>query len=253
MKFIITGHRGFIGSALKKRLESDGHYVMGVNGDVSRSIPDMDYEWDYFLHFGSPSSNIMFQENPSCIDTTIRGFLNVAEFCRDRQIKLIYPSSGTIYSNQMNMYSYTKLALENTHKAYRDMLGLRIFAGYGEGEESKGKYASIIYQFAKMMKQGQRPLVWGDGEATRDYVYIDDIVDTIVDNLDRTGFMDIGTGINTSTRDIVSIINEHLGTQIKPVYKPRPTWHADSTECSDPIEYKYSVSEGIKKLLESLR
>jgi ADP-L-glycero-D-manno-heptose 6-epimerase len=194
----------------------------------------------------------MFEER-DCVDETVRGFLNVVEFCQDRQIKLIYPSSGTIYGNQMNAYSNTKTALEYIHRADNlSALGLRIFAGYGEGEESKGKYASIIYQFAKMMKQNQRPIVWGDVEAVRDYVYIDDIVDNIVDNLDREGFMDIGTGVGTSSKEIISAINEISGWNVKPMYKPRPSWHVDSIVCSDPSPYKYDIHLGIKRLLEKL-
>lgn len=235
----ITGSKGFIGSALARSLGE--HYTYPRNG-IS----------ELYL-FGSPSSDIIYKQNIDfCFEETIMGFLNAVQFCRDNNIKLIYPSSATVY-NKATVYARCKACLEEIHLSYGgNILGFRIFAGYGVGEEHKGEYASIIYQFCKIMKQGQRPTIFGDGHQTRDFIYIDDIVKTIISAKDLTGLIDIGTGVNTSFNEIVKIINNNLGTQIEPIYINKPNKYINETPCSNPISNFIDIEEGICRILKSL-
>ena len=239
IKVSIIGRRGFIGSNLAKRFTDVCPY------------PHKDSKYLFF--FGSPSSQEIFRDSLDySINETIDGFLNVVKFCRDNKIKLIYPSSATVYENK-DSYAHCKSALEQIHLAYGgDILGVRIFAGYGVGEEHKGKYASILYQFCKQMMNGERPVVWGDGNQSRDFVYIDDVVDTILALKDETGIHDIGTGVNTTFNEIVKIINEELGTDIKPIYVEAPPKYSKQTLCINPISKYVTVREGIRKCIKSL-
>lgn len=239
-KATITGINGFIGSALNKRLRELGW-------ETNQQIrPDVDY---VFL-FGSPSSNDWFGPALSySVRETIDNFLNAADFCRDNKIKLIYPSSGTIYEGK-TPYSKTKMILDIINDIYKgDVLGLRIFAGYGVGEKHKGKYASVIYQFIQEMKSGKSPVIWGDGGQTRDYIYIDDIIDLIIRNKDLTGVVDIGTGISTSLVEIINMINEELHTKIEPNFIPKPEQYITDTICQNPCEFKVSLRDGIKRII----
>lgn len=240
MKIIITGSGGFIGAALRKRIIKRGHTVF--------TYPRKDA--DLFFHFGSPSSNILFDHALSyCVDETITGFINAIKFCRENAIKLVYPSSATVYSNTTN-YAHTKSALEEIHSAYGgDILGLRIFTGYGVGEEHKGDYASIAYQFCKLMKEGKSPSIYGDGSQTRDFVYIDDIVDTMLLNIHENGLIDIGTGVCTSFNRIVEIINSKLKTNIVPTYIQKPSHYIEETVCREPIKNSISIEQGIENIL----
>lgn len=235
----IIGRNGFLGAALAKKFKTVYPY------------PHPDSE--FVFYFGSPSSQQIFKETPSySIKETINGFINVVEFCQEHEIKLVYPSSGTVY-HKNNSYAHTKSALEEIHQAYGiDALGLRIFGGYGVGEEHKGEYASIIYQFCKQMRNGREPVLWGDGTQTRDFVYIDDIVDSILKLKDLNGIYDIGTGINTSFTDIVGLINTELKSLIKPIYINAPVNYMHDTVCKNPIKAKVSVKEGIHRICESL-
>jgi ADP-L-glycero-D-manno-heptose 6-epimerase len=133
-----------------------------------------------------------------------------------------------------------------------DILGLRLFAGYGPGEEHKGKYASIIYQFCKQMIKDGRPVIWGDGTQSRDFVFIGDIVNTITENLDKTGIIDVGTGINTSFNEIIKIINQKLGKKIKPIYVKAPKNYTKETLCKNPIKTYLPVEFGIEVILREL-
>ena len=241
---LITGATGFIGNALLKRFYLDNHDIKVVD---AKNLPERSHA-DYFLHFGSPSSQILFNEDKSCIRETIEDFIRVVEHCRKHHIKLVFPSSATIYDNN-NSYAHTKSALEEIVKAYEiPYLALRIFAGYGLGEEHKKDYASIVYQWCKIMKRGESPIIYGDGEQSRDFVYIDDIVENIVHNLDTIGFLDIGTGHNTTFNRIVEIINKELKTDIKPIYVGKPKNYIKQTICERPIKNFITIEEGIKQL-----
>ncbi len=238
-KVSIIGRKGFIGSALARRFKDICPY------------PHKDSKYLFF--FGSPSSQVIFKDSLDySINETISGFINVVRFCRDHGIKLIYPSSATVYAKNSS-YAYCKSALEEIHQAYGgNILGLRLFAGYGVGEEHKGEYASIIYKFCKQMKNGERPIIWGNGTQSRDFVYIEDMVDNILKLKDENGIFDVGTGINTTFNSIVDMINEQLGTVIKPEYVNAPVNYMKDTPCQNPVEVKISVKEGIKRICESL-
>lgn len=240
MKLGITGIEGLIGSALAKKSRLHEIY--------SYPRPDLDY---LFL-FGSPSSNIIFDQNLDyCMEETINSFINAIQYCRDNKIKLIYPSSATIY-NKNTSYARCKAILEEIQMIYAgDVLACRIFAGYGF-EEHKGEYASVIYQWCKQMKAGEQPIIYGDGTQTRDFIYVDDIADNIIANKDEVGFIDIGTGINNSFNDVVKTINKVLGTKIEPIYVNKPKQYVEETPCRYPCKCKVSLEEGIRKILNQL-
>lgn len=240
----ITGINGFLGSALNKRLLSMGWETFStVRSDV-----------DYLFLFGSPSSDHWFKYAPAySIRETIENFINALDHCREHNVKLIYPSSGTTYQAR-TPYSKTKIILDILGSIYAcRMLGLRIFATYGPGEAHKNEYASVVYQFIQQMKKGKRPVIFGDGKQTRDFMYVNDVIDTIIANLDREGILDVGTGVNTSMNDVVKIINKQLGKRIKPKYEKKPLMYIDKTECEHPVKYKFSVEKGIKKMIKEMK
>ena len=240
--FLVTGSTGFIGSALSKALPT-------IPVEVS-NLPRV--HADYFLHFGAPSSQVLFNENDLCIKETITDFIKVVEYCKRRHLKLIFPSSSSVYTG-INSYAHTKLSLENIAKAYGvNFLALRIFAGYGPGEEHKKYYASVIYQWIKQVYLGEIPTIFGDGEQSRDFIYIDDIIKIIVNNLDKSGVVDVGTGVNTSFNHVISLIKKHsfLNNELK--YIKKPNNYISKIECSTPLKSFVSVESGIKKIIKSL-
>jgi len=243
-KAVITGINGFIGSALNKRLLELGW----------ETFPTMRPDVDYVFLFGSPSSDVWFKRAfVYSIRETVENFMNAIEFCTVNKVKLIYPSSATVYQGN-TAYARTKRVLEALQVIYpAKVLALRIFAGYGVGEAHKGDYASTVYQFTKQMVAGESPEIWGDGKQTRDWIYIDDIIDNIVANLDKEGFVDIGTGVNTSSNDVIKKINEVLGTNIKPKYVDKPQNYVNETPCHNPCKYHYSLKQGINEIVKSLK
>lgn len=223
------GQNGFIGSALTKRNLRPGVYF-----------------------FDSPSSNILFDGNLDyCMEQTIFDFLKVLQYCRDNDEYLVYPSSATVY-NKNTSYARCKAILEELHLSYNiPALGVRIAAGYGPGEAHKGEYASVVYQWCHQMKKGIRPVIFGDGTQTRDFIFEDDIADQIENLSDnhQTGIVDIGTGVEVSFNEVVATINKVLGTDIKPEYVGKPKNYVESTPVKPGLPTKISLENGIRKIL----
>jgi UDP-glucose 4-epimerase len=256
---IVTGGAGFIGSQLASRLHEMGAHVIIVDnlltgdrnkaeavctvfveGDVSQaSTYDrlQGCDADYVFHFGSPSSVVLFNRKPEeCIYQTIFGFRRIMKFAEERGVsKVVYPSSGSVYGDApvpqaedmmpepTNLYGVCKLTCEQMAKLASDKvpsIGLRIFAGYGPGEETKGEIASVITLFAKAMMNDDRPSIYGSGEQKRDFIFIEDVLDATLKAADTnyTGVVNVGSGESHSFNEIVDIINKLLGKGVKPLY-----------------------------------
>lgn len=227
---IIFGKDGFLGSALSKQDLPDGVY-----------------------YFDSPSSNVQFDENIEwCMSKTVGGFIDILNRCKKTGEYLVYPSSATVY-NKNTSYARCKAVLEELALAYDiPALGLRISAGYGVGEAHKGPFASVVYQWCQEMKEGKRPIIYGDGTQTRDFIYEDDIAENIADLARRriTGIVDIGTGVNTSFNEVVHTINKVLKTDIQPIYVPKPKNYVPETKVV-AVPTKIKLIDGIRKVLNA--
>lgn len=183
---------------------------------------------------------------------TINDFIEVISYCKRTGTYLVFPSSATVY-NKNTAYARCKAALEEIYHAYNyPALVLRIAAGYGAGEAHKGKAASVVYQWCDTMRFGERPVIYGDGTQTRDFIYVDDVADNIarLAKEHATGIYDIGTGVNTSFNEVVHTINQALGKNIEPLYVPKPAQYVPETLVKG-MPYKVSLESGINKILDS--
>lgn len=265
-KCLITGvDNGFIGNPLKNALEKNGALVSVYNEDV-RNIKQLENYFSpqlhYVFHFGSPSSQTTFKKNIRyCVDSTINGFLNISDLCFKYGVKLIYPSTGLLQQDRYNEYARSKKILEDIHLNSKiDALGLRIFASYGSNENHKRDYASPIYLFCRDMVNNISPIIWGNGDQTRDFIYIDDLINSILYLTETANepIIGIGSGISTSFNTIVNLINKTLNKNIAPIYIDKPINYYDNTLCDTSIMKKYnlstsvSIEEGIQKICQTL-
>ena len=190
--------------------------------------------------------------------------------------KVVYPSSGSVYgtapapqsenglTKPTNLYGITKLTCEKIAMWNFDLVpsvGLRIFAGFGPGEEHKGDYASVVTIFLNSIQKNERPVIFGDGTQNRDFVYIADVVDAIISSAERpisNTVVNVGTGRNLKFNDVVQIINQLLGKRIEPLYVPKPEKYFDYTLAETSIMREQlgviarSPEEGIKEYLSQL-
>lgn len=227
----IIGKHGFLGSALAERF-----------GEVD-SFPTK--KTKILFHFGSPV-HPPFEQNPDYhMNEIINSFLYLLPFCRDNNIFFVYPSSALVYEKNTT-FTKTKKIMELMASCYPNTLGLRIFPVYGPGENR-----TVISQWCKQMKNTQRPVVYGDGEQKRDFIYIDDAIDQIMKLVkdQTTGIKDIGSGKPVSFNEIIKIINGLLDIHLFPVYVKKPFNYSAGIVCKTPMPVKYSIYDGCKRIL----
>ena len=264
--------------------ERFGDRFSGVVGDVRdyKLLGRVASDVDFVVHMAAASSLPMFVPDPrEGVEVNILGFLNVLELARrhDNVDKVIYASTSSIYGAFVPphredlpvfprmFYEYSMYAREHAARIYNDLygvkaFGLRFFSIYGPREQHKGKFANIVTQFLWLMRKGERPVIFGDGSQTRDFTFVKDVVEVvkrIIDNdkLELEVF-NVGTGVETTFNEVVSLLNDVLGTSIEPIYKENPIKNyvyrtqADTRKIVKLLGYKPStpLSEGLKFIKE---
>jgi UDP-glucose 4-epimerase len=257
MRFLITGGAGFIGSALANRLVREGHHVRVVDdlsaGDPTRLLADVNFTrgnvtdkpklWrllskiDCVYHLAARVSvpeSILY---PTEYETTnVGGTVALMEAMRDAGVKrVVLASSGAIYGEQplqpvtedmpphpTSPYAVSKLAAEYYVNTIGSLWGietvaLRIFNAYGPGQSIPPTHAPVIPQFVKQSLGEGSLVVFGDGEQTRDFVYIDDVVEALVtaataQEIDRQ-VINVGLGQETSLNELVHTIERVTGRE----------------------------------------
>jgi nucleoside-diphosphate-sugar epimerase len=237
---------------------------------------------DYVFHQAAVSSSQMFVPDPGLgISVNVNGFANLLRYSHENGVKrVVYASTSTIYGSLPtpfqedmhiercgNFYSMTKFAAEHLAKTFTaergiETVGLRYFSIYGPGERPKGKYANLITQFLWWMKKGERPVIYGDGEQTRDFVYVADVVRANFLAAAKKGvsgeIFNVGGGKPVSVNDATALLNKYLGTDIKPIYKPNPITgyvckhQADTSKARKMLGFKAKIpfEKGLKMLIK---
>lgn len=236
---------------------------------------------DFLFHQAAQVSVAESMKNPvKTWDTNIKGtklLLNAA--VTNKVKKVVIASSAAVYGNDgqlpkkedmkpnpVSPYGNSKLMNEYIAENYHKQHGLRAiclryFNVYGPRQSPKSEYAGVISKFIERMLRKERPVIYGDGEQTRDFVYVADVVKANILAMEsekvNSGVFNIATGRQTSIRELVKTINEILGTDIVPTYQPeRPGdirySFADITKARRKLGYKpeYDLKKGLEKTIE---
>ena len=176
-------------------------------------------------------------QNPLAVnEANISGTLNVLWAAKRSGVKkVIYASSSSAYGNTASVpqkedmppsplspYAVTKLTGEYYCNIFPEIYGLstvclRYFNIYGPRQDPNSDYAAVIPRFIKRVSEGKPPIIFGDGEQTRDFVFVSDVVraNILAAESDVTGVFNIGQGrrvtISELTRLIIHIMNKDVG------------------------------------------
>ncbi|MDO8524128.1 MAG: GDP-mannose 4,6-dehydratase [bacterium] len=302
-KFLVTGGAGFIGSNLVKYLLKRGDEVLMVD-DLStgskENIKEIEGKIEFILansldclnleqiknldgvfHLGMPSSSPLYKENHNLTGEAINTFIAILDLVKRENCKLVYASTFSIYNGNpipfkedmpvlpKDFYSEARYFMERMAKLYFDLwgiksIGLRFSSVYGPGEESKKNLANMVSQILWWMQEDKQPLLYGNGEQTRDFVYVKDVVLALCLSMGLKAEQDIfnvGTGESHSFNEVVKIVNSVLGKNIKPEYQENSVQNyvdlhlADTTKAKNILGFQaqYSLALGIEEMLKDAK
>jgi UDP-glucose 4-epimerase len=253
---LVTGSEGFIGSNLCDKLENLGYTAIPMDiktiGDIRSQEQCNDFvnEIDVIIHL---AALVDVQESiriPKYYHkTNIGGTLNLlyaAEFFKVE--RFIYISSAAAI-NPTSPYGIQKLASEMYCNFYYKHYGLptislRLFNVYGTGN-GKG----VIDKWITQIKAGERPLVNG-GTQTRDFVYVDDVIENIIEHIDGsdTGVVQVGTGVETTITNLCKTLLSVMGSNLKPIVE-KPLSGEIEHSCADYTAATTLLPEGLRKMI----
>ncbi len=211
-------------------------------------------------------------------DVNVKGTLNVLLAARDSGVrKVVFTSSASVYGDTeevpttesalpdpLSPYAVTKLAGEYYCDVFSDLYGLettslRPFNVYGPKQDPNSQYAGVIPLFIRSLLEGEVPTIDGDGEQTRDFVYVKDVVRAFIQAMDRRakGVYNIAGGKGISINELFRQVSSILGVDVKPLHgEPRPgdIRHstADITRAKKYLEYEpeYDIRRGLEETIE---
>ncbi|MDI9541105.1 MAG: SDR family oxidoreductase [Bacillota bacterium] len=216
--------------------------------------------------------------------TNIIGTLNMLEASRQNKVKkFVYASSSSVYGdeatlpkkegiegNLLSPYALTKRVDEEYAKLYSklyglDTYGLRYFNVFGKRQNPDGPYAAVIPKFISMLMQEKRPTIYGDGKQSRDFTYIENVIEAnlkacLASSKYAGECFNIASGGREYLIDVYNHINEKLGKEIEPLYGPERTGdikhsHADVSKAIEMLDYdcQWSFKQGIEESIDWYR
>ena len=142
-------------------------------------------------------------------------------------------------------------ALFNNFKL--ETVTLRYFSTYGKGENSKGEYSSVIWKFIESIKKGKKPVIYGDGTQSRDFIFIKDAARASILAM-KTGkagdVYNVGTGKSYSLNEAVERLQKVTGRNIKPKYVGMPVKNYVMVTQADPSKAKREIGFSARVTLD---
>jgi len=219
-----------------------------VEGELldEATVRDVVADVDYVLHQGAVPSVPRSIDDPvttttvNCVGTT-----KLLVAARDAGVdRVVVASSSSVYGENdeipkheglnlepVSIYALTKLwteriAIQFSEYYGLDTVALRYFNVFGPRQDPQSQYAAVIPKFILRMLQGRRPVIYGDGEQSRDFTYVENVVEANIaaaESETSGEAINVGCGDQIPINTLVEELNSVLGTRIKPEYDdPRP-------------------------------
>lgn len=307
-KILVTGGCGFIGSALVRRLVSEGANVIVLDsmrfgnlqnlGEAASQVKTLRFQIgvdelkdialelkdvSHVFHLAAEKSN---QPTATSVDF-FRGNIEgmhalIAMLCDMGLQKVVFTSSlyaygryvgGALKEDELSqpntLYGISKLAGENLLGYFRrqfglETCGLRVFFTYGPRQFPGSGYKSVIIKNFERIIEGKRPVIFGDGQQTLDYIFVDDVVDALIASMNsaaaNVNVINVGSGNGTTIASLTKLMLEVAGSKLEPEYGPAD-WTAGTTRVADRArsadllgwEPKVSLRHGLSETLAWLK
>jgi UDP-glucose 4-epimerase len=195
------------------------------------------------FHLGAlPSVPRSMQDPLTTSAVNVEGTLNVLLAARDENIRrVVFASSSSVYGANpalpkredhqllpVSPYGVSKVAAEHYCRAFTTVYGLetvslRLFNVFGPGQDPLSQYAAVVPRFIAAALGGTAPIVYGDGKQTRDFTYVDDVVEAFVlaaSNERASGeVLNVCAGTETSILELIAVLNDLIGTSLQPRFE----------------------------------
>jgi nucleoside-diphosphate-sugar epimerase len=236
------------------------------------------------FHEGALASVLLSIDEPVVsLETNVNGTLNVLLAARDSGVeRVVFASSSAVYGDSLILpkdeemptlpispYAVQKLAAENLCQVFARVYGLqtvslRYFNVFGPRQDPKSDYAAVIPRFISALLAGHRPVVYGDGEQTRDFTYVGNVVQAnlLAAAAPNAGgaVVNIGGGQRVSLNTLLQLAGKCIGVDVEPEYRePRAgdirDSVADISRATEILGYAPSIEleEGLQRTIQSMR
>jgi nucleoside-diphosphate-sugar epimerase len=239
---------------------------------------------DYVIHLAALASVARSMEDP--VETTnvnLNGTLHVLLAARDAHVKrVVMAATAAAYGNDpalprvetqmpqpLSPYALTKLADEYYGQIFHrnfglEVVSLRYFNIFGPRQDPQSPYTGVLSKFIVAYLRDRTPIIFGDGEQSRDFTYVANVVDATLRAClapDAAGkVMNVGTGKSCTLNQIIALLNTIFGAQVKPQYGPPRAGDvrhstADISLARTTLGYEPQVSleDGLRRTVDWLR
>jgi len=248
--------------------------------DVRRAVAGV----EVVFHQGAlPSVPRSVADPLTTSEVNINGTLNIFQACRDAGVRrVVYASSSSVYGvddvlpkvesmspRPMSPYAATKLAGEVFGRIFYELynletVGLRYFNVFGPRQNPKSEYAAVIPQFIKALLQRTPPVIYGDGEQSRDFTFIDDVVQANLLSWRAEGVagevINIAGGNRITINGLLSALKKITGSKVEAIYtekRPGDVKHsmASIEKASSLLGFlpKTGIERGLRLTVEWLK
>ena len=288
-ELVRRGHRVRIVDSLVTGKRRNLEHIPGVDfleGDLAellvaeRAVDGM----DYVLHQAAiPSVPRSVADPIASHRANITASLNLFVAARDAGVKrLVYAGSSSVYGNTptlpkredmppnpLSPYALQKVVAEQYCRMFTELYGfdtvsIRYFNVFGPRQDPGSPYSGVVSLFSTALLERRQPIIYGDGEQTRDFTYVANVVDGVLracEAKDVAGeVINVATGGRISLNELLRVMNGLLGTNQQPIYKEARAGdvkdsQADMTKAKTLLGYQPTVSleEGLRRTLEWCR
>lgn len=249
----------------------------GVNND--KALKQAIAGADYVFHEAAIVSVIASISDPgSTLRVNVEGTKNVLDAALGTGVKrVVFASSAAVYGNanppihedfalcSLSPYGESKVEGEKLMREYMknglETVSLRYFNVYGPHQNPNSQYSGVITKFINKMLAGEPPVIYGDGNQTRDFIFVDDVVESNLLAAEKKGAageaFNIGTGKSLTINQLQGLLAGFIGYDVEPEYAPKREGdiydsYADVSKALNLLNFKadISIEDGLKKTLE---